>query len=61
MNEPVAWAVVFVVDEADHIRMVERMVVLKDHARAEQYAGDPLKPHEEPKRIRPLIFGDENE
>lgn len=57
-DKAVAWAVVFVADERDHARMVDRMVLCRDRARAEQYAGDPLKPHDEPKRVRPLIFGD---
>jgi hypothetical protein len=59
MNTPVAWAVVFVADEGDRERMLERMSLHKDRARAEQYAGDPLKPHDEPKRVRPLGFIDE--
>lgn len=55
----VAWAVVFIADEPCWERMLERMVLLKDRARAEQYAGDPLKPHTEPKRVRTLVFGDD--
>jgi hypothetical protein len=56
MIEPVAWAVVFKSDKD-----LQRMVLFKDHARAEQYAGDPLKPHDEPKRVRPLGFIDDDE
>jgi len=59
--EPAAWAVVFLADEGDPARMRERMSLHKDRARAEQYAGDPLKPHDEPKRVRPLVFGDEDD
>jgi hypothetical protein len=55
VNEPVAWAVVFTRDTDLH-----RMVLFKEQARAEQYAGDPLKPHEIPMRIRPLVFGDDD-
>lgn len=40
-------------------RMLERMTLVKDEARAKQYAGDPFKPHDEPKRVRPLGFLDE--
>ena len=59
--EPVAWAVVLIADEGNPERMRERMSLHKDRARAEQYAGDPLLPHEEPKRVRPLVFGDEDD
>lgn len=59
MTTPVAWAVVFIADEADPERMRERMSLHKDLARAQQYAGDPLKPHDEPKRVRPLGFVDD--
>jgi hypothetical protein len=55
MSDPVAWAVVFVADGDD----MHRMALFRDRSRAEQYVGDPLKPHDEPKRVRPLIFGDE--
>ena len=58
MNEA-AWAVVFLADEKDPERMRERMFIVKERARAEFYCGDPTKPHDEPKRVRPLIFGDE--
>jgi hypothetical protein len=59
MSEPVAWAVTFVADEGNPERLVSRMAIVKDKARAEFYAGDPLKPHTEPRRIRPLVFGDD--
>jgi hypothetical protein len=56
----VAWAVTFVCDEGDPERLLSRMAIVKDKARAEFYAGDPLKPHTEPRRIRPLVFGDDD-
>jgi hypothetical protein len=60
MNQIVAWGIIFIGDEGNFERMVERMVVIKgDRGRAEKYAGDPLKPHDEPKRIRPMVFADE--
>lgn len=58
IGRPVAWAVVFVADEGDPVRMLDRMSIHRDRARAEQYAGDPRQPHDEPKRVRPLVFGD---
>lgn len=59
MRKAVAWAVVFVADENNWERMVERMSLHKEQARAERYAGDPLRPHDEPKKVRPLGFLDE--
>jgi hypothetical protein len=56
----VAWAVTFVADESDPERLLSRMTIIKDRARAVLYAGDPLKPHTEPRRIRPLVFGDDD-
>jgi hypothetical protein len=53
MTAAVAWAVVFTADADLH-----RMVLFKDRARAEQYAGDPLQPHEDAKQVRPLGFCD---
>jgi hypothetical protein len=55
MTDAVAWAVLFAADGDD----LRRMVLFKDHARAEQYAGDPHIPHDEPKFVRALGFVDE--
>jgi hypothetical protein len=57
---PVAWAVVFCSDDGNRERMLDRMAIVKDKARAEFYAGDPHRPHDEPRRIRPLVFGDDD-
>jgi len=57
MAEPVAWAVVFVADEADPQRMHERMAIFKDHGHADHYAGDHNRSHD-PQRVRPLGFID---
>lgn len=54
----VSWAVVFIADEGSRERMLERMAVYKDRARAEQSAGDSKLPHWEPRRVRPLGFLD---
>lgn len=54
--EAVAWAVVFTADDDLH-----RMTIFREQARAEQYCGDPLQPHEEPKRVRAMGFLDEEE
>jgi len=61
VSEAVAWAVIFIKDEDNPERMVDRMFLCKDKARAEFYAGDPTKPHDEPKRVRPLGFLDEQD
>jgi len=56
MTTAVAWAVVFTADHDLH-----RMVLFKEQARAEFYCGDPLKPHEDDKRVRALGFVDEDD
>jgi hypothetical protein len=55
----VAYAVVFIADEQDVDRTIERAILFRDQGRAERYMGDPTKPHDQPMRVRPLIFGDE--
>jgi hypothetical protein len=60
-NEPVAFAVVFLADSGNPERERERAILFKDHARADKYVGDPLKPHDEPMRVRPLVFGDDDD